>query len=95
MLGHRVLALDAEKDRLDLLLGELVQETAPALAVFAVGVDATAILLVTAGDNGAVRFAAHRAFFGLETRAGTSRRPRATFADTHDSLPRLCTGRAS
>ena len=52
MLGHRVLALDAEKERLDTLLAELVKETAPALlAVFGVGVDTAATLLVTAGDN--------------------------------------------
>ena len=52
MLGHRVLALDAEKERLDALFGELVGKTAPALlAVFGVGVDTAAALFVTAGDN--------------------------------------------
>jgi transposase len=52
MLGRRVLALDAEKERLDTLLAKLVKETAPSLlAVFGVGVDTAATLLVTAGDN--------------------------------------------
>jgi transposase len=52
MLGHRVLALDAEKQRLDGLLEDLVYETAPSLlGVFGVGVDTAATLLATAGDN--------------------------------------------
>jgi transposase len=52
MLGRRVLALDAEKERLDALIGELVKETAPELlSVFGVGVDTAAALLVAAGDN--------------------------------------------
>ena len=52
LLGHRVLALDAEKERIDALLGPLVEETAPALrSIFGVGVDHAATLLVTAGDN--------------------------------------------
>jgi transposase len=51
-LGRRVLALDAEKNALDLLLGELVQEVAPGLLeLHGVGVDTAAALLVTAGDN--------------------------------------------
>lgn len=52
MLGRRVLALDEEKAELDKLMGDLVAETAPELlAVFGVGVDTAAILLVAAGDN--------------------------------------------
>ena len=51
-LGRRVLVLDTEKAALDELLGELVAATAPALlAVYGVGVDTAAALLVTAGDN--------------------------------------------
>jgi transposase len=51
-LGRRVLALDEEKQRLNVLLGELVATTAPSLlAVHGVGVDTAATLLVTAGDN--------------------------------------------
>jgi transposase len=51
-LGRRVLALDAEKARIDALLAGLVTQTAPQLlAVFGVGVDTAAALLVTAGDN--------------------------------------------
>lgn len=52
ILGRRVLALDEEKKQLDSLLGELVEKTAPELlALFGVGVDSAASLLVTAGDN--------------------------------------------
>jgi len=51
-LGRRVLLLDQEKADLDLLLGDLVTVTSPELlAVYGVGVDTAAILLVTAGDN--------------------------------------------
>ena len=52
ILGRRVLALDAEKARIDALLATLVTQTAPQLlAVFGVGIDTAAELLVTAGDN--------------------------------------------
>ena len=52
MLGRRVLALDAEKEELDDMLGRLVETTAPELlGVFGVGADTAATLLVTAGDN--------------------------------------------
>jgi transposase len=51
-LGRRVLALDEEKQRLDVLLGELVAKTATSLlALHGVGVDTAAAVLVTAGDN--------------------------------------------
>jgi transposase len=51
-LGRRVLALDEEKLRLNVLLAELVAKTAPSLlALHGVGVDTAATLLVTAGDN--------------------------------------------
>ena len=51
-LGRRVLSLGAEASRLDEVLGELVAETAPSLlALFGVGVDTAATLLVAAGDN--------------------------------------------
>jgi len=51
-LGRRVLALEAELDRIETLLGNLVVATAPGLlAVYGVGVDTAAVLLVTAGDN--------------------------------------------
>jgi transposase len=51
-LGRRVLVLDQEKADLDELLDELVAKTAPELlALYGVGVDTAAILLVTAGDN--------------------------------------------
>jgi transposase len=50
MLGRRVLALDAEKDETDDMLGRLVARTAPELLrVFGVGTAAT--LLVTAGGD--------------------------------------------
>jgi transposase len=52
ILGRRVLALDAELDRLDALLGELVTATAPQLLeLHGVGPDTAASLLVAAGDN--------------------------------------------
>lgn len=52
MLGRRVPALDDEKAELDELMGRLVADTAPELlAVYGVGVDTAAILLVAAGDN--------------------------------------------
>jgi transposase len=52
ILGRRVLALDAEKAHIDALLTGLVTQTAPQLlAVFGVGADTAAALLVTAGDN--------------------------------------------
>ena len=52
ILGRRVLALDEEKARIDALLSTLVAQTAPQLlAVFGVGIDTAAALLVTAGDN--------------------------------------------
>jgi transposase len=51
-LGRRVLALDAETDHIDKLLGPLVAQTAPQLLeVFGVGTDTAAALLITAGDN--------------------------------------------
>ena len=51
-LGRRVLALDAEKQRLDGLLAELVAQTAPSLLkLHGVGVDTAAALLVAVGDN--------------------------------------------
>ena len=47
-----MLALDEEKARIDALLATLVTRTAPQLlAVFGVGIDTAAALLVTAGDN--------------------------------------------
>lgn len=52
ILGHRVLALDAEKARIDTLLSTLVSQTAPQLlAPHGVGTDTAAALRVTAGDN--------------------------------------------
>ncbi len=52
LLGRRVLALDAELDRIEALLTKLVTATAPGLlALYGVGVDTAAVLLVTAGDN--------------------------------------------
>ena len=51
-LGRRVLALGAEKEELDNMLGRLVEKTAPALlGRLGVGVGTAATLLVTAGDN--------------------------------------------
>jgi len=52
ILGRRVLALDEEKERLNVLLAELVAKTAPSLLeLHGVGVDTAATLLVAAGDN--------------------------------------------
>jgi transposase len=52
LLGRRVLALDAELARIEALLAKLVAATAPGLlAVYGVGTDTAAALLVTAGDN--------------------------------------------
>src|SRR6516164_3927540 len=52
ILGRRVLALDAEKARIDALLSGLVTQTAPQLlTLHGVGIDTAASLLVTAGDN--------------------------------------------
>jgi transposase len=52
VLGRRVLAIDAETDKIDQLLAPLVAATAPELlAVFGVGVDTAAGPLVAAGDN--------------------------------------------
>ena len=52
ILGRRVLALDEEKARIDVLLSTLVAQTAPQLlAVFGVGIDTAAALLAAAGDN--------------------------------------------
>ena len=51
-LGRRVLALDAEKEELDDMLGRLVEKTATELlGLFGVGVGTAATFLVTAGDN--------------------------------------------
>jgi transposase len=52
LLGRRVLALDVEKERLNVLLAELVAKTAPELlGLHGVRVDTAATLLVTAADN--------------------------------------------
>jgi transposase len=52
LLGRRVLALEEERERLHELLAELVEQTAPSLiAIYGVGVDSAAALLVAAGDN--------------------------------------------
>ncbi len=52
ILGRRVLALDEELDRLDVLLEGLVAMTAPQLLdLHGVGPDTAATLLVAAGDN--------------------------------------------
>lgn len=51
-LGRRVLGIDEEIARLDVVLGELVTATAPGLVgLYGVGVDTAAILCVAAGDN--------------------------------------------
>ena len=51
-LGRRVLALDVESEAIDALLATLVAATAPdLLALYGVGVDSAAGLLVAAGDN--------------------------------------------
>ena len=45
LLGHRLLVLDAERQRLDVLLAELIEKTAPQLLeIFGVGVDTAATL---------------------------------------------------
>ncbi len=52
MLGRRVLALEADAERLDHELETLVRRTAPSLLdVYGVGINTAAILLVAAGDN--------------------------------------------
>jgi transposase len=51
-LGRRVLALEADAERLDHELETLVRRTAPSLLeIYGVGIDTAAILLVAAGDN--------------------------------------------
>jgi transposase len=51
-LGRRVLCLEDELVGIDELLGDLVRACAPQmLELFGVGIDTTATLLVTAGDN--------------------------------------------
>jgi len=51
-LGRRVLALEADAERLDRELEMLVRRTAPRLLeVYGVGINTAAILLVAAGDN--------------------------------------------
>jgi transposase len=52
LLGRRVLVLDEERERLKILLTDLVKTTAPELLeIHGVGIDTAATLLVTAGDN--------------------------------------------
>src|SRR5215212_7687089 len=52
MLGRRVLALEADAERLDRELEMLVRRTAPSLLeIYGVGINTAAILLVAAGDN--------------------------------------------
>ena len=52
ILGRRLLVLDAEMAELDTLLDDLVAVTAPELlALYGVGTDTAAALLVAAGDN--------------------------------------------
>jgi transposase len=51
-LGQRALALEAEMDQIDVLLGRLLAEHwDDLLAVYGVGIDSAAALLVAAGDN--------------------------------------------
>ena len=51
-LGRRVLALEADAERLDRELETLVRRTAPSLLeIYGVGINTAAILLVAAGDN--------------------------------------------
>jgi transposase len=51
-LGRRVLVIDEEIARLEVVLGELVTATAPGLVgLYGVGVDTAAIFCVAAGDN--------------------------------------------
>ena len=52
MLGRRMLLLDEQIERVERFLGELVKQTAPSLlAIYGVGPDTGASLLVAAGDN--------------------------------------------
>jgi Transposase IS116/IS110/IS902 family len=52
ILGRRVESLEAEIQMLEKVLEQLVRETAPSLlALYGVGVDTAATLLVAAGDN--------------------------------------------
>jgi transposase len=52
MLARRAIDLRAEIDEIDVILAELVNETAPALAArVGLGVDTASALLVAAGDN--------------------------------------------
>ena len=52
MLAHRVADLEDEISDLDTMITPLLEETAPELlAVYGVGIDAAAALLVAAGDN--------------------------------------------
>lgn len=52
ILGRRILHLDAEIKELDAQLAELVAATAPELlALYGVGTDTAALLLIAAGDN--------------------------------------------
>ena len=51
-LGQRALALAAEMDQIDVLLGQLIREHwEDLLSVYGVGIDTAAALLVAAGDN--------------------------------------------
>jgi transposase len=51
-LGRRVVSLDEDSKQIDKLLAELVRATAPELvALYGVGPDTAASLLVAAGDN--------------------------------------------
>ena len=51
-LGQRALALEAEMDQIDVLLGQLIREHwEDLLSVYGVGIDTAAALLVAAGDN--------------------------------------------
>jgi transposase len=52
MLGRRMLVLDEQIERVEKLLRELIKQTSPGLlAVYGVGPDTGASLLVAAGDN--------------------------------------------
>ena len=51
-LGQRALALEAEMDQIDVVLGGLIsQHWEDLLSVYGVGIDSAAALLVAAGDN--------------------------------------------
>lgn len=51
-LGQRALALDAEMDHIDVLLGQLIAaHWSDLLSLYGVGIDSAAALLVAAGDN--------------------------------------------